>query len=171
MSKQILNAHIKISTKPKAHELKNAQKTSRRKFFRIGAISLSAILMGKGMVRHLLLPVPKKETNFQYPTRNPAFKCQSDSEGNLICYTNNKQTNRKMLYRLNPVGRDIFVLCDGKHNFTDIVDRVASTFNLDHEKLIIDARQFISILDRMNLMLNNRKINLFDRRVVRYAKS
>jgi hypothetical protein len=84
-----------------------------------------------------------------FPVKNSAVSCRKDSGGTLLA---DADTNKDIL-RLNDTAAVIWDCCTGENSTDDIVDNVASDFNVKRDVCMRDVVVTLSSLKRKGLIV------------------
>jgi hypothetical protein len=87
-----------------------------------------------------------------FPVRNPSVVAR-EIENECILYA----PEAKMVYVVNATARDVWNLCDGKHDLEKIVSKVYEEYDVEMNVLERDVRKIISDLEKVGLLSCSRE--------------
>lgn len=152
-------------------ERKQLSAASRRQFLKIGVAAIGAFVLAGGGLQVLRLKKPDAPSQNHLPSQNPAFRCEPEPDGGWLCYTNDKVSGRRRVYRMNRVGAQIYQACNGQHSSEQIAETVASRLNLDAPGFLETTQTYLSVLEKYDLVVTHQKVNPFYNTVVRYERT
>jgi len=159
------------STLLSREEREQMRRSTRRQFLKIGAATIGAFALGGGALEVLHLGRPTSEGKILLPRQNPAFRCESGPDGSWLCYALDKRHSRRIVYRLNSVGAEIWRACNGKRNAQEISEWVAARLNVQDPELLQNTKKFLGILERESLVVTHQKVREFYNKVMRYERT